>query len=394
MVANVRFSQLCFRPSQFCGSAMGDHVQQLYDRLLAAAANHSDGEVLKSTDDFFTDNFFEKSRNVLHSDPILIRLNPPLIVVGDIHGQFYDLYRFLRLGGPFADNKYLFLGDFVDRGPNSLEVITFLLCAKLLFPENVYLLRGNHETEDISECYGFKDECERRFGTMGTMLWRQFNGVFKELPLCAVVGERVFCVHGGISRDAGVVATTVVEERFPRPLDVGEEGIVTDFLWADPSLDDPGFQESDRGASFTFGTAATGEFLAKNGFDLIVRAHQVVKEGYEFPFTGRTVVTVFSCPNYCGECENDGAMLIIGEDLECKFKIVYWNEDRTSFDARCETELGNQAAQKIARSLTPATLPTRTFWQETPSSSSSEEEDEGNKNESISPDHSSSDSDE
>jgi serine/threonine-protein phosphatase PP1 catalytic subunit len=352
---------------------MGTHAQSLYDRLLAGGSQKRGVELLTKVNDFYTDGFFDRSVALLHSDPILLRLDAPVVVVGDIHGQFYDLSRFIRLGGPISEHRYLFLGDYVDRGSHSLEVITFLLAAKLLYPTHVYLLRGNHETEDISEYYGFKEECERRFGDdTGYEIWRQFNRVFKELPLCAIVGERIFCVHGGISPDVDIIANAVTDDRFVRPLEIPEDGLITDFVWADPSAEDPGFMESDRGASWTFGTDATAEFLRRNDFDLIVRAHQVVKQGYEFPFdSNHTVVTVFSCPNYCGDCENDGGMLIIGEDLSCQIKIVYWNEGGEAFDKRCAAEIAQQALRSITRSPTPIAVPVLDE-----SSSGDEEEEE------------------
>jgi serine/threonine-protein phosphatase PP1 catalytic subunit len=315
------------------------HIRGLYDRLLASWSIPPGANLIPNLADFYADSFFQKCSAVLHADPIMLTLNPPLIVVGDIHGQYTDMHKFIRLGGPLSEHTYLFLGDYVDRGPNSLEVITFLLCAKVLFPRKVFLLRGNHETEEISEYYGFKEQCELRFGPeQGNDLFRQFNVVFNELPLCAIIGGRVFCVHGGISPEAENVRATVTEANFPRPLQVGEEGVVTDFLWSDPSLQHSGFVESDRGASYTFGQDAADRFLRQNDFDLVVRAHQVVKDGYEFPFPSKTIVTIFSCPNYCGDSQNHGAMLFIGADLDCQFKVVYWNETADAFEKRCAEE--------------------------------------------------------
>jgi serine/threonine-protein phosphatase PP1 catalytic subunit len=314
------------------------HIRELYDRLLASWSIPAGAGILTNLTDFYTDSFFEQCSAALHADPIMLALAPPLFVVGDIHGQYTDLHKFIRLGGSFSDHTYLFLGDFVDRGPNSLEVVTFLFSAKVLFPRTVFLIRGNHEAAELSQAYGFKEECEQRFGpAAGADLWREFNQVFNELPLCAIIRDRVFCVHGGISPDAVNVRATVTEENFPRPLDVPVDGVVTDFLWADPSLAHSGFVQSDRGASFTFGQDVTDRFLKENNFDLIVRAHQVVQEGFEFPFPNRSIVTVFSCLNYC-DCENHGAMLSIGRDLECEFKAVYWNETPEAFETRCARE--------------------------------------------------------
>jgi diadenosine tetraphosphatase ApaH/serine/threonine PP2A family protein phosphatase len=182
--------------------------------------------------------------------------------------------------------------------------------------------------------------------------------VFLELPLCAIVGERVFCVHGGISPDVDIVTNAISAEHFPRPLIVEDSGVVTDFLWADPSPDDPGFVESDRGASWTFGTRVSADFLRRNGFDLLIRAHQVVKNGYDFPFEpDHSVVTVFSCPNYCGDCENNGATIVIEEDMKCQFKVINWNEDGEEFEKRCEQEAQQRQLRRIMRSPTPIAIP-------------------------------------
>jgi serine/threonine-protein phosphatase PP1 catalytic subunit len=161
----------------------------------------------------------------------------PLNIVGDIHGQFTDLLQFLKKGGDPSRHRYLFLGDYVDRGPHSVEVMTILLCLKNLYPETVFLLRSNHETRDVSLLYGFYDECKARYSED---LWNQFNEVFQFLPLAAVVADRIFCVHGGISRELRSVADI---QRLGRPLNVPEFGLIVDLLWTDP---DPDPHERDR----------------------------------------------------------------------------------------------------------------------------------------------------
>lgn len=257
------------------------------------------------------------SIETLKKDDMLLKLTAPICVVGDVHGQFTDLMKFLDQGGPPPQTQYLFLGDYVDRGYNSVETITTLLCLKNLYPQNVWLLRGNHETRDISQLYGFDEECKERYDED---LWYKFNEVFCYLPLAAIISSRIFCVHGGLSQDLQSLEQIA---QIQRPIEVPEQGFIADLLWADPSPESMGYTESERGTSYTFGADIAEYFLQENDFDLICRAHQVVMDGFEFPFfPNQTVVTVFSAPNYCEEFGNKGAMLKIDEALTCSFVFV------------------------------------------------------------------------
>jgi serine/threonine-protein phosphatase PP1 catalytic subunit len=277
---------------------------------------------------------------ILSEDRVLLHLPAPIVIVGDIHGQFTDLLRYFKLAGNLGERPWLFLGDYVDRGYNSLEVITFLFCAKILFPEKVFLLRGNHETREQSEIGGFKTECIDRFGDVnGLCAWSSFLAAFNHLPLAAVVGKRLFCVHGGISEDLPNVADMEADPRFRRPLDNLKQGPVLDLLWADPSKTELLFAPSERGVGSTFGADAVADFLCENNMDVIVRAHEVAMAGYEFPFDpDRSVLTVFSCPNYAHECSNSGAILLVDAELRCSFKVLYSREPWDSFESRAESE--------------------------------------------------------
>ena len=253
---------------------------------------------------------------ILHDSPMLLTLEAPIYVCGDLHGQFKDLMQFLEDWNP-PQTKYLFLGDYVDRGPHSVETITKLFCLKILYPNNIYLLRGNHETAEISNIYGFSDECEACYSKD---LWIKFNEAFNYLPIAAIISSRIFCVHGGLSKD--LKSLKDISDLRP-PLEVPEQGLIQDLLWADPSPDLDGFTPSERGTSFYFGANVAEQFLQKEDFDLICRAHQVVPDGFEFPFyPDRSVVTVFSASNYCDEFMNKAAMLKINKKLVCSFKFV------------------------------------------------------------------------
>jgi serine/threonine-protein phosphatase PP1 catalytic subunit len=253
-------------------------------------------------------------RTEILAQPPLLELEAPINILGDIHGQFPDLLRYFELTNVETSN-YLFLGDYVDRGKQSLETIILLLALKLKRPENVFLLRGNHECASITRIYGFYDECKRR---LNIKMWKMVCDVFNCFPLAAVIDEKIFCCHGGPSPE---LTNLDAVRRITRPTDVPDTGIICDLLWADPDKDIQGWCENDRGVSYMFGPDVASSFLAMHDLDLIARAHQVVEDGYEF-FANRRLVTIFSAPNYCGEFDNAGALMEVKDDLMCTFKRV------------------------------------------------------------------------
>ena len=138
-----------------------------------------------------------RAREIMMQQPMLVEVDPPINICGDTHGQFYDLLRLFEMGGvPSEDQKYLFLGDYVDRSHQSIEVMVLLLCFKIKFPESVYLLRGNHECASINRIYGFYDECKRRYNIR---MWRNFVDLFNCMPVSGLVAGRILCMHGGLS---------------------------------------------------------------------------------------------------------------------------------------------------------------------------------------------------
>jgi len=255
------------------------------------------------------------ARDIFIQQPILLELEAPIKIVGDVHGQYYDLLRLFEYGGFPPEANYLFLGDYVDRGKQSLETVCLLLAYKVKFPENFFLLRGNHECASINRIYGFYDECKRRYSIK---LWKTFTDCFNTLPVSAVVDEKILCMHGGLSPE---LKSFDQVRRIMRPTDVPDSGLLCDLLWSDPDRDISGWGENDRGVSYTFGVDVVTKFLNKHDLDLICRAHQVVEDGYEF-FARRQLVTLFSAPNYCGEFDNAGAMMSVDDTLMCSFQIL------------------------------------------------------------------------
>jgi len=260
-------------------------------------------------------NLCLKSREVFMQQPILLELEAPLKICGDIHGQYFDLLRLFEYGGYPPDSNYLFLGDYVDRGKQSLETVCLLLAYKVKYPENFFLLRGNHECASINRIYGFYDECKRRYSIK---LWKTFTDCFNTLPIVALIDDKILCMHGGLSPELSNLEQIV---RISRPVDVPDTGLLCDLLWSDPEKGIRGWGDNERGVSFTFGTEIVENFLRKHDIDLVCRAHQVVEDGYEF-FAKRQLVTIFSAPNYCGEFDNSGALMSVDESLMCSFQIL------------------------------------------------------------------------
>ncbi|KAJ2830097.1 serine/threonine protein phosphatase Pzh1 [Coemansia erecta] len=257
----------------------------------------------------------QAAREVFLAQPTLLQLAAPVKITGDIHGQYPDLLRLFDKCGYPPHCNYLFLGDYVDRGKQSLETMLLLLCFKIKYPDNFFLLRGNHECASVTRVYGFYDECKRR---CNVKVWRTFVDTFNALPVAAVVAGKIFCVHGGLSPD---LVNMEQVRQLSRPCDVPDHGILNDLLWSDPSDTAADWEDNERGVSYCFGRAVITEFLRRQDFDLICRAHMVVEDGYEF-FHGRQLVTVFSAPNYCGEFDNSGAVMNVNEELLCSFEIL------------------------------------------------------------------------
>lgn len=246
-------------------------IDDIIQRLLNIGYSAKYSKSLPIKPDELT-QLLQLSRNILLNQPTLIELNPPVKIVGDVHGQYSDLIRLFDMSGFPPQSNYLFLGDYVDRGKQSLETILLLLCYKLKYPENFFLLRGNHECANVTRVYGFYDECKRR---SNVKIWKQFVDVFNSFPIAAVVASKIFCVHGGLSPNL-----TTMEDirRIQRPLDVPDYGLLNDLLWSDPSDTAYDWEENERGVSYCFGKSVINDFLSRYEFDLICRAHMVVEE--------------------------------------------------------------------------------------------------------------------
>jgi len=250
-------------------------------------------------------------RGLLLEESNAVRVASPVTVCGDIHGQFDDLLELFRIGGRCPSTSYLFLGDYVDRGRDSVEVFELLMCLKARYPDRMTLLRGNHESRQITQVYGFYDECLFKYGS--SAVWRECCDVFDCLNVAALIDDSTLCVHGGLSPSIATVDDIQTLERLG---ELPTDGPLSDLLWSDPAEDDRseslvGFQASNRGSGYIFGKQAVDDFHFRNDLALLCRAHQLVMDGFKYHFEDTNCLTMWSAPNYCGRCGNVGALLEI-----------------------------------------------------------------------------------
>ena len=279
-------------------------------------------------------------QRVLHEEPNVLLLDAPVSIVGDVHGQFYDLLGILSAEFPEAageraaaeaaaktsytnkregvpePKQYLFLGDYVDRGCFGTEVCFMLFALKLANPERFWLLRGNHECRLLTSHFNFKQECSAKYNME---VYLKFMEVFDQLPIAAIINNKFLCLHGGLSPSVNSVAELYAIDRFAEP---PTDGPLCDILWSDPAdeslavgLSDPdrdewlgvAFEENPtRGCGFVFGWRAVDTFCRENDLVAIIRGHEVQRTGYcmhrfLIPESDRPLpitFTVFSAPNY------------------------------------------------------------------------------------------------
>ena len=217
-------------------------------------------------------------------------------------------------GGEMPGTSYIFIGDFVDRGCNSVETFEYLLCLKLKYPSRITLLRGNHESRQITQVYGFYDEVLRKYGNVN--VWKYCTDVFDYLSLGAVIEGKILCVHGGLSPELKTLDQIRV---INRKVEIPHQGPFSDLVWSDPE-DIETWAVSTRGAGWLFGSKVTTQFLELNNLKLICRAHQIAMEGYQFWFAAKNLVTVWSAPNYCYRMGNLASIMQFDENLDHEFK--------------------------------------------------------------------------
>lgn len=258
----------------------------------------------------------DDSDEILRREKNVVRIDRKCYIIGDTHGQYYDLISLLEDFDP-SRNTLLFLGDYVDRGLFSIEVYLYLLLLKIHFPDNIFILRGNHESKEMTAFFTFKVECGKKYGPE---IYPRFLKSFSSLPLAAIVQGRAFCCHGGLSPHATKVRQI---EELMRFTEVGYRGVMCDLLWSDPSYDfnsaSSGWAfNSKRKCSYCYNKNHVLEFFSKNKLSILFRAHEVQQDGYLLlgpDPDNPLVVTVFSAPNYCDVYKNKGAVVEFDEKI-------------------------------------------------------------------------------
>ncbi|WOO85829.1 Serine/threonine-protein phosphatase 2B catalytic subunit A1 [Vanrija pseudolonga] len=258
----------------------------------------------------------EKGGEILRSEPNLLEVDAPITVCGDIHGQYYDLMKLFEVGGNPADTRYLFLGDYVDRGYFSIECVLYLWSLKMWYPDTLFLLRGNHECRHLTDYFTFKLECKHKYSET---VYNACMDTFCNLPLAAVMNRQFLCIHGGLSPELHTLDDLRSINRFREP---PTHGLMCDILWADP-LEDFGNEKNPtenfvhnhvRGCSYFFTYNAACQFLERNNLLSIIRAHEAQDAGYRMYKKTKTtgfpsVMTIFSAPNYLDVYSNKAAVL-------------------------------------------------------------------------------------
>jgi protein phosphatase len=265
---------------------------------------------------------FKEVQAIFKAEPVLLEVESPCIIVGDLHGQMLDLMRILTTFGLPSRQRYVFLGDLVDRGEFSIETLVIVLLLKVLWPTNVFLIRGNHEFGFLCAQFGYMMQMFEAFGDL--ILYQASVQMFGYIPFAARIDHVILCVHGGIGPQ--LTNIKVISTIF-RPVDNFGEEPVDSLVWSDPADEVDEFEaSSSRGTGYLFGTTAARRFMADSGLKVIIRGHECVNDGYKWHFENE-VLTVFSASNYCGIVGNQAAVLEVVSSSELKphqFPPLQW----------------------------------------------------------------------
>jgi diadenosine tetraphosphatase ApaH/serine/threonine PP2A family protein phosphatase len=285
---------------------------------------------------------FDLMTDLLVHEENLVIVQSPVIICGDIHGQYEDLRKLFDValtpvGGDIRAANFLFMGDYVDRGKFSLNTILLLFSYKIENPRGFTLLRGNHECRQVTQQYGFQEECMALYGHDG--IWARCMDVFDLLPIAALTDREIFSVHGGLSPD---LTSPVDVHRCKRQREIPENGVIADLTWSDPADGNVGWRPNTRGAGFVFGREPTERFCHLNSLRLVTRSHQVVQEGFQWFFDGLRkpgcLINVWSAPRYPGHGDNKASVLRLRFDGYEEFNLPVFGASEHRIDMAKRTQ--------------------------------------------------------
>jgi diadenosine tetraphosphatase ApaH/serine/threonine PP2A family protein phosphatase len=289
-------------------------------------------------------------KEIFKNEPSMLEIEPKVIVVGDIHGHILDLIRVFDTFGLPDKQKYLFLGDLVDRGEFSIESVIIIFLCKYLYPNNFYLIRGNHEFVQMCDKFGFSSQIADVYND--SEVFDAFIDCFSYIPLSALIGTQFFCVHGGIGPSHCFLQQF---KDLKRPIVDFSDSFLEDIVWSDPYINAQCFEKSNyRGSGFLFGKEALEDFLTSNNLKLLIRAHECVTDGFQY-LHDDLVLTVFSASNYCGYCANNAAVLVIQDNDTVTPHVFsplnYLKREDVTY--KSSHRLPNKGIKKILSSDTP-----------------------------------------
>ncbi|OHS95476.1 Ser/Thr protein phosphatase [Tritrichomonas foetus] len=333
-----------------------DYILRLYQPFIEKSpkdpdSNHEELTIFPRVDSKILLDVCSQAITYLEPCGSLINVSPPVVYAGDIHGNLTDLLQIFHIFGMPPETKYMFLGDYVDRGAHSIEVIAILFALICKYPDSIFLLRGNHEFSKCNRSYGFYDDILNSYGSSDA--WAACNEAFSYMPLAAVVGGQVFCVHGGLSPMLTSLRSIIEIDMPIREYET--DPLIADLVWSDPDNTIRTYEENSRGTGVLYGTEAIAAFLKANKLKVIIRGHQCVPTGYSLDCSN-TCITLFSSSNYCRMLQNKAAVIHHQENREMQFYSLLEDSD-VGVKPKCTMIL--PPAQQIGLKLVPKVQQTR-----------------------------------
>lgn len=296
-------------------NAIAGYFLKKYDKIRNYALNSYERKPFQANFPIFQESEIKQLLSfvteIFITEPVVLNVSSNTVVIGDLHGHIFDLFRILNYYRNFDEQlNFLFLGDLIDRGNFSLGTILYIFALKVCYPKRVWIIRGNHEFSQIFISNGFAED----LSNYSVELIYEFSQTFSYIPFAAIIDNYALCVHGGIGPSVKSVKDI---QQIKRPVSSFEQSIVTDLVWSDPSMTKNDFTPSVRGSGWLFGTDVISNFLKESDLEILIRGHQCISSGVSLS-NNKKVITIFSASNYCGTEKNLGAALLLASDHKMK----------------------------------------------------------------------------